>query len=182
MIKVSEIKYNEPEGFKTALQEKAYEALKKLNIGYIRVDNDEARTMEDCEAINIKLECKVVKTLFLCNRQKTDFYLFITEGDKPFVTRLFSKTLGVSRLSFAPPELLLSLAGVEPGATTLFCALNDIEHKIRVIIDRDILKKKHFGCTDGTLTTYMRIKTDDVFKILEYAKHEAEIIEVKTEE
>ncbi len=178
MINVSEVKYGAPTEFKSELQRITYEALEKLGIDYIRVDNDEARTMEDCIAINERLRCKVVKTLFLCNRQKTSFYLFITEGDKPFVTRIFSKVLGISRVSFAPPELLLSLAGVEPGATTVFAALIDNNKAINVVIDEDILKEEYFGCTDGTLTTYMRIKTDDVFRILDYTKHKAKIIDV----
>jgi Ala-tRNA(Pro) deacylase len=180
MINVSEVKKGAPKEFKNELQRLTYTALNELSVEYTRVDNDEARTMEDCAAINEKLDCKVVKTLFLCNRQKTSFYLFITEGDKPFVTKIFSKVLGVSRVSFAPPELLLSLAGVEPGATTFFAALIDKEQKISIIIDRDVLKEEYFGCTDGTLTTYMKIKTDDVLRILEYANHKAKIIDVNT--
>ncbi len=181
MIKVSNVIYAPPKEFKTPLQKLTYEALEKLNIGFSRVDNDEARTMEDCVAINAALECKVVKTLFLCNRQKTKFYLFITEGDKPFVTKNFSRALEISRVSFAPEELLLEKAGVEPGATTVFAVLLDGGNEIKTVIDEDILKEEYFGCTDGTLTTYMKIKTGEVFKLLDYSKHKAEIINVNFE-
>ncbi len=43
------------------------------------------------------------KNLFLCNRQKTQFYLLMLEGEKVFKTKDLSKQLGVARLSFADP-------------------------------------------------------------------------------
>ena len=80
MFYVSEIQTEAPCHFQTPLQEKVYEALEKLQIPFQRVDTEEAITMEDCVAIDEKLDMNMVKTLFLCNRQQTDFYLFITIG------------------------------------------------------------------------------------------------------
>ena len=68
MIFVSDIYTTAPTEFKTPLQQKAYEAMEKLDIPFERVDTDEAITMEDCIAIDEKLNMKMVKTLFLCNR------------------------------------------------------------------------------------------------------------------
>ena len=73
MIKVSEIIKEKPTNFKTELHKAVYDTLEALNIGYERVDTDEAITMEDCVEIGKKLNTKIVKTLFLCNRQKTNF-------------------------------------------------------------------------------------------------------------
>ncbi|HFU5890139.1 TPA: YbaK/EbsC family protein, partial [Enterococcus faecium] len=98
---VSEIKTNKPQKYETLLQEKVYAALESLDISYERVETDEVITMEDCEQVNLKLDMHMVKTLFLCNRQKTNYYLFITSGDKPFKSKDFSKALGISRVSFA---------------------------------------------------------------------------------
>ena len=39
------------------------------------------------------------KSLFLCNRQKTDFYLLLMPGEKPFKTKFLSKQIGTARLS-----------------------------------------------------------------------------------
>ena len=73
-----------PKQLTTPLQEKTYAALAHLQLPFERVNTDEAITMKDCIQINEKLNMKMVKTLFLCNRQHTAFYLFITAGDKPF--------------------------------------------------------------------------------------------------
>mgnify|MGYP002231167529 CR=1 FL=1 len=49
-----------------------------------RVDHDHADTMEDCLKIESILGAKICKNLFLCNRQKTAFYLLTMPGGKPF--------------------------------------------------------------------------------------------------
>lgn len=179
MINVSEIITSAPGEFKTELQKKVYNTLEQLDIPFERVDTDDAITMEDCIAISEKLDCKVVKTLFLCNRQKTSFYLFITTDDKPFVTKNFSHALGISRVSFAPENLLFELAGVKIGATTVFGTLLDDENKIRVVFDKDVLSEEYYGCTDGTTTGYMKVKTNDIFnKFLKFTNHTPTVVEV----
>lgn len=179
MINVSQIITSAPNEFKTELHKMVYSTLKQLNIPFERVDTDEAITMEDCIAISEKLNCRVVKTLFLCNRQKTNFYLFITTDNKTFVTKDFSRTLGISRVSFAPEDLLLEIAGVKIGATTVFSTLLDKEDKIRVVFDRKVLGEEYYGCTDGTTTGYMKVKTDDIFnKFLKFTKHTPIVINV----
>ena len=84
---------------------------------------------------------KTVKTLFLCNRQQTNFYLFVTLDGKPFVTKDFSAALGISRVSFASEELLFSMLGTKIGATTVLSSIIDTENKVRIIFDIEVLKK-----------------------------------------
>lgn len=76
MFYVSEVYTTSSEKFKNKLQEKVYKILEKLSINFERVETDEVITMEDCIEINKKLNMKMVKTLFLCNRQKNKL-LFI---------------------------------------------------------------------------------------------------------
>lgn len=71
MIQVSDISNVAPATFKTELQKAVYYTFSRLGIGYERVDIDEVITMVDCIAINDRLDIKMVKTLFLTNRQQT---------------------------------------------------------------------------------------------------------------
>lgn len=48
-------------------------------------------------------EATVCKNLFLCNRQKTQFYLLMIPGGKVFHTKDLSAQIGSARLSFADP-------------------------------------------------------------------------------
>jgi len=83
MIYVSEVKDTVPLTFKTPLQELVYLTLQQHGQTFERVDTGEAITMEDCILINERLNVKTVKTVFLCNRQQTKFYLLVTTAENP---------------------------------------------------------------------------------------------------
>ena len=87
MIHTSEIKVTAPAEFANETQRKVYAVLERLEIPFGRIDNDPAVTMEDCIAIDEALDVPTVKTLLLCNRQQTVFYLYVMPGDKPFSTK-----------------------------------------------------------------------------------------------
>lgn len=179
MIHVSQPFTTAPASFKTPLQQKTYQALETLGIPFQRVDTDEVITMEDCAAINRRLDMKMVKTLFLCDRKQTEFTLFVTAGDKPFQAREFAAKLGVSRLSFAPADRMKTVLGTQIGATTVFSALLDTAKAVRMVIDGDVARQKWYGCSDGTTTGYMKLKTNDVVeRFLPFTGHRPVVIEV----
>ena len=179
MFHVSDIYTTAPDEFKTPLQKKTYKALDALKIPFERVDTDEAITMEDCILINEKLDMKMVKTLFLCNRKKTLFFLFVTCGDKPFHSSAFSNAMNCSRVSFATEDFFFEMLGTKIGAATVFSALKDLDGDIHIVIDKDVADEEYYGCSDGTTTCYLKLKTDDIIhKFLPYAKHKAHIIEI----
>ena len=179
MFFVSDVFAVAPSSYQTPLQEMTYEALDKLQIPFERVDTDEAVSMDDCALINQKLGMKMVKTLFLCNRQQTAFYLFVTTADKPFKSKDFSNAMGISRVSIAPAERLETMLGVSIGAATVFGVLMDKDEQIQVVFDRDVLLDEWYGCSDGTTTGYMKIKTSQVIHdFLTYAKHILTVIQI----
>ena len=53
---------------------RVYDLLDSLGIEYQRTDHGHADTMEACNEIDAVLDVLICKNLFLCNRQKTDFY------------------------------------------------------------------------------------------------------------
>ena len=179
---ISEIQTEAPKEFKTDLQRKVYEVLNELHIPFERVDTDEVITMEDCELVDQKLNMKMVKTLFLCNRQHTEFYLFylfITAGDKRFNSKGFSTALDIARVSFAPEEKMLSMLGTTIGAATVFSALLPSTANVRIIFDREVVNEEYYGCSDGTTTGYMKIKTALIVNdFMKYAGRSAKIISI----
>lgn len=177
MFYVSAPYKNPPDKFRNPLQEKTYAALEELQISYERVDTDEAVTMEDCVQIEKKLDMKMVKTLFLCNRQQTAFYLFITAGAKAFRSKDFSAALGVSRVSFAPSGLMEQMLGTKIGAATVFSSLLESARDVRIVFDRAVVSEEWYGCSDGTTTGYLKIRTEDILhRVLAFAKHTYEEI------
>ena len=80
-----------PVDTRTPREERCYDLLDSLGVGYFRVDHEHADTIQDCELVENLLGAKICKNLFLTNRQQTDFYLLIMPGEKPFKTKLLSK-------------------------------------------------------------------------------------------
>ena len=162
MFKVSDIITTPPTECSSELQRKVYEAFASLDIPFERVDTDPGLTMEDCQHIDEKIGVRIVKTVFLCNRQQTEFYLYVTTDDKPFVTRDFCGALGIPRVSFAPADKLMELTGVLVGATTILSAILPSCEKVHLVMDRSVAESEMFACTDGTATCFVKIKTEDL--------------------
>ena len=164
MFKVSDPVSTPPPDFGSDLQRRVYEAFAALEIPFERVDTDPGLTMEDCRHIDARLGVRIVKTLFLCNRQQTEFYLYVTTDDKPFVTRDFCGALGIPRVSFASAEKLWELTGVPVGATTILSAILPSAAGVHLVMDRCVATGEWFACTDGTATCFVKFKTRDLLE------------------
>ena len=162
MFKVSDIITTVPETFASELQRYVYETFARLGIPFQRVDTDPGLTMEDCQHIDAKIGVRIVKTLFLCNRQQTEFYLYVTTDDKPFVTREFCGALGIPRVSFASAEQLWARTGVLVGATTVLSAILPQAVDVHFVLDKSVAESEWFACTDGTATCFVKIRTADL--------------------
>ena len=162
---------------------RTYDFLDKLEIPYQRTDHERADTMEACNAIDAVLNVIICKNLFLCNRQKTVFYLLMMPGGKKFKTKELSAQINSARLSFAEADDMLKYLDIEPGAVSIMGLMNDREHNVRLLIDEDILKDEYIGCHPCVCTSSLKIKTRDVLdKFLPATGHSFQIIRLKGEE
>lgn len=157
---------------------RTYDFLDKLNIEYERVDHPAAETMEMCEEAEKALGVKICKNLFLCNRQKTVFYLLLMPGDKPFKTKDLSAQINSARLSFADGEMMEKYLDITPGSLSVLGLMNDKEREVTLLIDEDVLSEEYFGCHPCINTSSLKIKTSDATeKIIPATNHN--IIKVK---
>lgn len=157
----------------------AFALLEQLAIPYARVEHEAAETMEACAAISDALGIRICKNLLLCNRQKTDFYLLTMPEDKPFHTKDLSAQIGSSRLSFAPAELMEDLIGCTPGSASVLGLMYDQAHRVRLLMDKEVVEAAWFGChpckNDGSL----RMKTADLLEtFLPHTGHVPTIVEL----
>ena len=162
MFYVSDPITTPPPVFASPLQQKVYESFAALGIPFERVDTDPGITMEDCQHIDAKIGVRIVKTVFVCNRQQTEFYLYVTTDDRPFVTREFCGALGIPRVSFASAEKLEELTGVKVGATTILSAVLPQAKDVHLVMDQAVADSEWFACTDGTATCFVKIRTKDL--------------------
>ena len=88
-------------------EERVYDLLDQLNIDYQRIDHEEANTMEVCLEIEKTLKSTICKNLFLVNSNKSQYYLLMLKENKKFKTKVISKQINSSRLSFGSDEKML---------------------------------------------------------------------------
>lgn len=143
---------------------RTYDLLDSLGITYERVDHEEANTMEACAAVDEVLAPAVIcKNLFLCNTQKTKFYLLMIKNDKKFKTKEISKQINSARLSFAPPEYMEEYLDITPGSASILGLMNDKDNQVTLLVDEDVLAAEYFGCHPCINTSSLRLKVSDVF-------------------
>lgn len=145
---------------------RTYDLLDSLKIPYMRVDHEATETMEACAAVDEILgDAVICKNLFLCNSQKTKFYLLMMAGDKQFKTKDISRQIGSARLSFAPSQYMEEFLDITPGSVSVLGLMNDVQNRVQLIVDKDILKGVNFGCHPCINTSSLKLKVSDVFDV-----------------
>ena len=159
---------------------RTYDLLDSLGIAYARADHDTLPTMEACQEVGNLLGIEICKNLFLRNTQKTAFYLLILPGRKKFKTAALSKQIGSARLSFAEPEFMEQYLNITPGSVSVLGLMNDPENKVRLLIDKDILKNHpYFGCHPCINTSSLKFRTEDLLnKILPAIHHDYTMVDL----
>ena len=161
-----------------------YRLLERLEIPYERIDHVQANTMEACRAVDEALAGAVIcKNLFLCNQQRTKFYLLMMPGDKKFKTKELSAQIGSSRLSFAEAVYMERYLHISPGSVSVMGLMHDTGHQVQLLMDRDILQGEYFGCHPCMNTSSIRLRMADLLeKFLPAVGHEPVYVELKGEE
>lgn len=177
---ISELHSNtRPEGELLTQEAAVFTKLEQLGIEYDRVSSDAADTMEKCAEVSKVLGIPICKNLFLCNRQKTQFYLLAMGPDKPFHTKDLSQQIGSARLSFAPEEQLWELLHCTPGSATVLGLMNDTEHQVRLLMEREVYEAESISCHPCICTSSLKLRTKDVLeKFLPDTGHDVTVVDL----
>ena len=154
---------------------RTYDLLDSLGIAYWRTDHAPADTMEHCLAIDGCLGTPICKNLFLCNRQKTAFYLLTMPGDKPFKTKELSGQLGIARLSFASPADMAEKLDLTPGSVSVMGLANDPDNRVQLLMDEDLKGEPWFACHPCINTSSLKFRTADLMEKFLPAVHHTPI-------
>lgn len=162
---------------------RTYDLLDQLGIPYHRLDHSPTATIEDCHDVDKRLDIEICKNLFLCNAQKTDFYMLMMPGSKKFKTAALSRQIGSARLSFAGPEFMQEFLDITPGSVSVLGLMNDANHRVRLLIDKDVIDKHpYIGCHPCINTSSLKIRTADLLeKFLPYVNHPYTLVDLPWE-
>lgn len=148
-------------------KEEVYLKLKELNIEYLKIDHIPIYTIDEANNLDIENKEYIAKNLFLRDDKKRKYYLLVVKSNKKIDLNDLKNKINSRRLSFASEIDLEKYLKLKKGSVTPLGVLNDVERKVKIIIDEDILKEEIVGVhpNDNDATVFM--KTKDLIRIIE---------------
>ncbi len=126
-------------------KERVLEILAEKGIAFTVDEHPPVYTIEEMEQANLPYPEDICKNLFLRDAKGKRHFLVVLEKDKRADLRLLADRLGSGKLSFASEERLMRLLGLERGAVTPLGILNDAEHAVEMVFDRDLMNHSRLG-------------------------------------
>lgn len=141
--------------------------LDEQGIAYEKMEHKAVFTMEEMDEVGISARGGVVKNLFLRDGKGKNHFLVVVPEEKRVNLTDLSAQLCASKLSFASADRLEKYLGVVQGAVSPLGILNDENHVVEVVFDRDLCHAKKVGIhpNDNTATVWLSFK--DLKKIIE---------------
>ena len=148
-------------------KEEVYLKLKELNIEYLKIDHIPIYTIDEANNLDIENKEYIAKNLFLRDDKKRNYYLLVVKSNKKIDLNDLKNKINSRRLSFASEIDLEKYLKLKKGSVTPLGVLNDVERKVKIIIDEDILKEEIVGVhpNDNDATVFM--KTKDLIRLIE---------------
>lgn len=158
------------------LKQRVYDELARLDIKYEVVNHPPAMTTEEADEFIEGLEGVRSKTMFMCDKKKRRFYLFIMDDVKRIDIKKIGELIGDKQIRFAPAECLKEVMNLEFGSVSPFGLIYDLDHAVKVYIDKEILTEKIITFHPNLNTATVFITMDDMFKFLDSVGNEYEVI------
>ena len=158
--------------------DKVKEYLNSMGIQFKIVEHEPAYTTEEADKYIEGHDGVRTKTMFICNKKKTNYYMIIMDDTKRLDMNKFKEIVSEKQMKMASEESLKEKLGIKPGMVSPFGLLNNDEKDVKIYMDKEIITEEimTFHPNDNTKTLF--ITTKDLFKYLENIGYELNIIEL----
>ena len=158
--------------------DKVKEYLNTIGIQFKIVEHEPAYTTEEADKYIEGYDGVRTKTMFICNKKKTNYYMIIMDDSKRLDMNKFKEIVSEKQMKMASEESLKEKLGIKPGMVSPFGLLNNDEKDVKIYMDKEIITEEimTFHPNDNTKTLF--ITTKDLFKYLENIGYEINIIEL----
>lgn len=154
-----------------------YNFLKENDIEYQKFDHPPVYTCEEAERLCPDMPGASIKNLFLRDKNGKHHFLVIVGAEKSIDLKKLQGVLNISGLGFASPERLKKYLGLEPGSVTLLGLINDPEHAVEVVIDKELWGKA-LQCHPLVNTASLVIHAKGIEQFLAKTGHSYQLLEI----
>jgi Ala-tRNA(Pro) deacylase len=141
--------------------------LQELGIAFTCHEHPPVATVDEAAQHWAGIEATHCKNLFLRNQKGSRHYLVVLTASKKADLKAVAAQIGDGKLSFASPERLLTHLGLTPGSVSPFGLINDREHAVRVVLDRDFTGAPRLAFHPNINTATFTIAADDFARFLD---------------
>lgn len=151
-----------------------FEILADMGIATTTTEHEAVFTVAESGTLHESLPGAHTKNLFVKDPDGT-LLLIVANTETRVDLKASAKRLGVGRLSFGKPELLMSVLGVAPGSVTAFAIANDADKRITVVVDEALMSHETLNCHPLENTATTNIARDDLLRFIRATGHEPRI-------
>lgn len=152
--------------------------LDRLGIAHDTVTHPPLFTVEQSRALRGKIPGGHTKNLFLKDKKGALYLVTALENAAIELKSLHRLLQASGRFSFGSADLMRATLGVEPGAVTPFAAMNDIDRRVRVVLDAAMMRHETLNYHPLVNTMTTSIARADLVRFLEATGHPPRIVAV----
>lgn len=153
-------------------KEEVYEKLNELNIEYRIINHKAVFTMEDVINENIEPFENIIKNIFIRDDKKRNYYLVLVSHNKKVNLKELENKLNTKHLTFASEEDLYKYLGLTKGSVSPLGILNDKDHIVTILIDKNIKNISEIGVHPNINTATVFLNPKDLEIIFKNNKYE----------
>jgi Ala-tRNA(Pro) deacylase len=134
-------------------------------------------TVDESKALRSDMPGGHCKSLFLKDK-KGQLWLVVALEDRAIDMKELRRRIGAAQLSFGKPELLAEVLAVEPGSVTPFALVNDLDHRVNVILDAEMMTYDPLNYHPLINTATTAIAPADLLAFIAECGHQARVVEL----
>lgn len=135
-------------------------------------------TVDDSKKLRGEISGRHTKNLFLKDKKDNFFLVTVGEDRQVNLKELHKVIGGASRLSFGKPDKLMEYLGVIPGAVTAFSVVNDVENRVKAILDSELMDHEEINAHPLTNDATTTIRREDLIAFMTSTGHPPAILSV----
>lgn len=150
------------------------------SIQYTRMEHPPVYSCADAALYRPNMPGLETKNLFLWAGAKAGapvlFYLVMTACEKRLDLKALGQALGTTKLHFASPEQLMETLHLAPGAVTVLALVNDLEHRVSLLVDADYWPSTAYWCHPLVNTATLVLNHDELARFFELTGHVPRVV------
>lgn len=151
--------------------------LEAMGIPYILHNHKPVFTCEESEFLKAVIPGIHVKNLFLKDK-KDRMALVVVPHEINLDLKAVAPAIGLDRISFGSPDRLWKYLGVRPGSVNPFCAMNDAEGQVQVVLHDAVANAEKFSAHPMLNTMSLELSGPDIVRFLENVGHPPKILDL----